>query len=126
MARSTVNSSAKSQAAPAPVAPTERIGASGGWVEREGGLGRPKTRLYTMAALLWIFPSGGALFLLAPSAPDWLGANGVFPVLRRISFEQWIALIILLTHLVFAGLAWHFRRTERWQKETFPEDNPNP
>ena len=116
-----MNSSAKTESPPAPV---EQIVAHGGWIEGETRLGRPKTRLYTMAALLWIFPSGGALFLLAPGARGWLSGDGVLPVLRGISFEQWIAMAILLTHLVFAGLAWYFRRSEPWQKETFREDNP--
>ena len=67
-----MNSSTKTESPPAPV---EQIVAHGGWIEGEARLGRPKTRLYTMAALLWIFPSGGALFLLAPGARGWLSGE---------------------------------------------------
>jgi hypothetical protein len=102
----------------------ERIVAGGGWVETRT-TGRPKARLYCMAALLWIFPSGGAAFLIAPDVARWFQADGYLAALRSISFEQWIALAILATHLVFAGLAWHFRRTEPWQEEVFREPNPD-
>jgi len=77
-----------------------------------------------MLAFLWIFPSLGAAFILGASDANWLRADGTLDRLRAITFEQWIAVIILMAHPVFVWLAWRFRRTEPW-KEIKPEPDPD-
>ena len=99
--------------------------AGGGWVEGEQRLGRPKARFCTLASLLWIFPSAGAFFILVPGFRNWSQAGSFLEGLRAVAFEQWIALIILLVHLVFAGLAWHYRRAEPLREEAGWEPNPD-
>ena len=104
---------------------TAQIIAGGGWVEGERRLGRPKARFCTLASLLWIFPSAGALLILVPGFRNWVQAGSFLGGLQSVTFEQWIALTILLAHAVFAVLAWHYRRTEPLREEVGWEPNPD-
>jgi hypothetical protein len=104
---------------------TAHIINGGGWVEGERRLGRPKARFCALASLLWIFPSTGALFILVPGFRNWFQAGSLLEGLRAVAFEQWIALIVLLAHLVFVGLAWRYRRTEPLREEAGWEPNPD-
>jgi len=97
----------------------------GGLVEAEPRLGRPKARLYAIISLLWILPSAGASFILAAGFRHWSQADGFVEGLRAVAFEQWIALVILLAHLVFIGLACFYRRTEPLREEAGWEPNPD-
>jgi hypothetical protein len=104
---------------------TGHIVHGGGWVEGEPQWGRPKARFCALASLLWIFPSAGALFILVPGFRNWSQAGSFLEGLGAVSFEQWIALIIVLAHLMFAALAWHYRRTEPLREEAGWEPNPD-
>ncbi len=104
---------------------TGHIVHGGGWVEGERQWGRPKARFCALASLLWIFPSAGAWFILIPGFRNWLQAGSLPEALRAVSFEHWIAFMILLTHLVFAGLAWHYRLNEPLREEAGWEPNPD-
>ena len=95
----------------------------GGWVKGERRVGRPKARYCALVSLLWIFPSAGASFILASGFRNWSQVESLGERLRAVAFEQWIALLILLAHLVFVGLAWYFRRTEPLREETGLEPN---
>ena len=97
----------------------------GGLVEIERRQGRPRARLCAIVSILWVFPSFGASFILAPGFRNWFQADSFVEGLRTVAFDQWIALIILLAHLVFVGLAWYFRRTEPLREETGLEPNPD-
>jgi hypothetical protein len=88
-------------------------------------LGRPKARFCALASLLWIFPSAGALLILVPGVRNWLQADSIPAGLQSVALEQWIALTILLAHVVFAVLAWHYRRTEPLREEAGWEPNPD-
>jgi len=79
--------------------------------------GRPKARFYALASLLWVFPSAGALLILVQGFRSLVQAGSVLGGLQSVAFEQWIALIILLAHVVFAVLAWHYRRAEPLREE---------
>ena len=87
------------------------IAANGGWEETRR-MGRPRYQLFSMLALLWWFPSLGALWIAGsgvaklPKQPENAG-------LSYIPVEVWIALAALLAHAVFAILAWHYWRTEQ-------------
>ncbi len=102
----------------------EEIAANGGWIEVTSRC-RPKTDLFRMLTLLWIFPSGGAALILALNFPDWSRARGLLGHLGAVSLEQWIALAVLVAHLVFAILACHYHRTEAERDVTFREPNPD-
>ena len=86
---------------------------------------QPKAALCRMLSILWFFPSTGAVLILAMTEARWRQADsGWLARLSTVSFEQWIALTVLLAHPLFAWLAWRFRRTEPW-KEIEPERDPD-
>jgi hypothetical protein len=102
----------------------EKIVANGGWIEVRSRC-RPKTDLFRMLTLLWIFPSGGAALILGLNLPDWSHARGFLEHLAAVALEQWIALAVLLAHPIFAALTWHYHRTEVERDVTFREPNPD-
>ena len=102
----------------------QKIVANGGWIEVKSRC-RPKTELFRMLALLWIFPSGGATLILGLNFPDWSRARGLLDHLGAVSLEQWIALAVLIAHPIFAALAWHYHRIEIEREVTFREPNPD-
>lgn len=67
------------------------IVANGGWnrgaVEKKFRY-RPKTLLFCMLSLLWIFPSAGAVLILVWNASAVLQANSLLEAVSRITFEQ--------------------------------------
>jgi hypothetical protein len=48
----------------------EQIIANGGWVEVKRRC-RPRTQRFQTLALLWVFPSAGALVIFGWLGPDW-------------------------------------------------------
>ena len=108
-----------------PRAAAGHIVAGGGWVEGETHYGRPKMRLCAIASVIWVFPTIGAAWIVAPDVQHWFSAESVLGGLRAVAFEQWIALVILAAHPVFAGLAWHYHRTEPLREEKGWEPNPD-
>jgi hypothetical protein len=103
---------------------TEKIVANGGWIEVKTRC-RPKTELFRMLTLLWIFPSGGAALILGLNFPDWSHTRGLLEHLGAVALEQWIAVAVLMVHPVFAWLAWHYHRTEVEREVTFREPYPD-
>lgn len=62
---------------------------------------------YRMFCVLWIFPTAGALVILVNDARRWLKpatAGREWPGL-----ESWLALGLVLTHVVLGVLAWRSR-----------------
>jgi hypothetical protein len=89
------------------------------------GWHRPKTQLFRALVVLWIFPSIGALLILAMTWSAWAGADSARAIFEETRFEQWIALGLLLAHAVMVVLARHYGRRERPVK--IPSDeNPAP
>jgi hypothetical protein len=68
-----------------------------------------RARLHGTLALLWCFPSAGALWLLAHD-PQWLRAGGVRAALLTVRLEQWVAVGLLALHGWFF---WRWRRLAR-------------
>ncbi len=62
---------------------------------------------YRMLCLLWIFPSLGALGILANDARQWLHPAAGEPT--GPGAESWLALGLVAAHLAFAVLAWRSR-----------------
>ena len=63
----------------------------------------PPTRLRCrVLALLWIFPSLGALVILALDAPNWFRGRGLLEALGAVGLQSWIALVVLLVHVLLA------------------------
>jgi hypothetical protein len=66
-----------------------------------------------MLALLWVFPTLGAVWIWVMegerlrAGPTW-GAK-----LARISLEQWIALALVMLHVTFVILAIHHRKAAK-------------
>ena len=71
---------------------------------------KSRTILCTVLSILWLFPSAGALWILARNSP-WSGAVGFRETLASVTLEQWIALGLLLLQGLFVALAvrFHFR-----------------
>lgn len=68
-------------------------------------------------AILWIFVSGPALFLLFRE-PTWRKASPGLDRLRALHAEQWIAVILLLLHLYFLVRARMDQVRDRVDRET--------
>jgi hypothetical protein len=71
-----------------------------------------RSLLFTLLALLWIFPSLGALVIIGVDFLRWFGSPTIWEGLGRIRFEQWIALGLLVVHALFVVLAIRFSRSE--------------
>lgn len=70
--------------------------------------------LFGTLTLLWIFPSVGALWILAQNA-EWLRTGGLLASLAAVRLEQWIAVGTLLAH---AWFIWRWRRAVRMSRPT--------
>ena len=68
-------------------------------------------------AILWIFVSGPAVFLLLRE-PAWRKASPGLDRLRALNVEQWIAVILLLIQLYLMVRAWMDHVRERVDRET--------
>ena len=82
---------------------------------------RPKAQLFAVLSVLWIFPSLGALLILVLGAGAWVQAESFRDGLSATRFEQWVALLILLMHLTFHGLARYYGKNEQ-PREVPPDD----
>jgi hypothetical protein len=81
-----------------------------GWIERELAH-KPRALFFGILAILWIFPSIGAIWILLADfawleAPTWLAR------LRAIPLEQWVAILLLAAHGLWVYLAFRWRRRE--------------
>lgn len=72
-----------------------------------------KAILFRSLAVLWIFPSFGACWILASGLNRLLGAKGFLDAFSIIKIEELLAVLLLLAHAVFIFLAIRFRRLER-------------
>lgn len=70
----------------------------------------PKALRYAVLALLWVFPSIGAVWILAINWKVWANAASVFEALRTTRIEQWMALGLLVMHGIFLFGALRRRR----------------
>jgi hypothetical protein len=61
----------------------------------------PKALRYAVLALLWVFPSLGAVWILAINWKVWANAATVLEAVRTTRIEQWIALGLLVMHGLF-------------------------
>ena len=73
---------------------------------------RPKAQLFHVLAMLWVFPSLGALLVLLLNSGRWLHAESLSALVSSTRFEQWIAVLLLLLHAAFFLLARHYHRNE--------------
>jgi hypothetical protein len=65
---------------------------------------------YRILALLWVFVSGPAVYLLWRDQ-TWLTANGIAESVRAIRLEQWVAFVLLGVH------GWFLYRASRARAE---------
>lgn len=65
----------------------------------------PRAILFATLAILWIFPSAGAIWILFRGNKAWLQIQTI----GAVPLEEWIAAVILLAHLVFMVFAWRLR-----------------
>jgi hypothetical protein len=86
---------------------------------------RPKTNLFSMLAVLWCFPTAGALVIVVLNGPRWMEAGSLLKGLHAIGFEQWIAIGLIAAHAVFGWLAWKFHRDEPIRERVVRVPNPD-
>lgn len=72
----------------------------------------PKSILYFVLSILWIFPSLTAIWMIARDFSDVRAAQGLGEFLTTVKLEQWVGVILLLVHAVFIFLAIRCRRTQ--------------
>lgn len=87
-----------------------QIVADGGWTEQKRWV-RPKYQFCSMMSWLWVFPSLGALVILA--SPGWTKASTFLEALGLVQLQEWIAAGVLLAHLIFVLLARRYDRVEQ-------------
>lgn len=87
-------------------APGEKLQVPQGKPERT----RAKQYLYLVLTVLWLFPTFGALWIVANGGQPWLRAGSVVEAVDQVSFEEWVAVVLLLAHGVFVWLALRYRR----------------
>jgi hypothetical protein len=83
---------------------------------------QPKVLLCRTLARLWFFPSLGALVMLGLGFRGWPHPDDPLGVLRAVTFEQWVALAVLLAHAAFWLLAWRFTLTEPFREVQSQEE----
>jgi hypothetical protein len=84
---------------------------------------RPRAELFDVLSVVWLFPSLGALLILAIRAGVWAHAESFRAGFSATRFEQWVALLILLLHLTFHSLARYYRKHEAPRE--LPPDKAN-
>lgn len=77
--------------------------------------------LFTVLSILWVFPTGGAVWILAHDA-RWSRSASIREGVQGVALEQWIALGLLLLHILFIVLAFRLRRTEQAREVTVDGD----
>ncbi len=77
--------------------------------------------MFSVLALLWFLPGFGALLILGLGWKNWRHADSLPALFSAISFEQWVALVILFLHPIFYALARHYRKNEM-PREIPPEE----
>ena len=65
----------------------------------------PRGLVFAVFALLWIFPSLGAVLILANGSNAWREAGDLPDAVRAITIEQWLAIALIVVHGVLVWLA---------------------
>ena len=78
--------------------------------ESSGRTYQPKALLFSMLSVLWIFPSVGALCIVAPGLRSALQTGSVGAAVSSLGLEHWVALLLLSVHPAFV---WQARRLKR-------------
>jgi len=86
---------------------------------------QPKRTFFTVLSALWLFPSAGAVVVIAVSPKKWLHADSVLNGLKSVGIDEWIALALLLAHPIFFWLAWRHYRNEPLKEVATWEPNPD-
>jgi hypothetical protein len=82
---------------------------------------RPKANRFKMLSVLWIFPSLGALVILGLDTGAWIQRASLGDCLAAVPLQSWMAVMVLVAHGLFLGLARHYHRTEPWQDMVYRE-----
>jgi len=74
------------------------------WVESRAPRGQ-KAVLFAVLSVLWVFPSLGAIWILALNWRNWSQEPTVLSAIQATRLEQWLALALLAAHGLFIFLA---------------------
>ena len=100
-----------------PIAADASIVHGGDWREEKRRY-QPRAQLFRTLSVLWIFPSLGALCIWIAGGDGRMRAEGWAAKLQAVTFEQWIAALVLLAQPTFVWLAIRYRRTEKFKEVT--------
>jgi hypothetical protein len=67
----------------------------------------PRALIFAVLAVLWVFPSIGALAILFTGEQGWRQSPDVMNALRAVALEQWLAVALLVIHALFTWAAWN-------------------
>ena len=73
----------------------------------------PKSLLFSVLSILWIFPSLTAIWLIARDFSAVRNAHNLGELFSAIRLEQWVGIILLFAHALFIFLTIRCRRRER-------------
>jgi hypothetical protein len=63
-------------------------------------LRKARALLFRILAILWVFPSIGAVWILGSNAKGW-EKSGAIRLLRSLAVEDWVAIALLACHFIF-------------------------
>lgn len=61
----------------------------------------PRALVFAVLAVLWTFPSLGAVLILFVGNNAWRQAADALNAFRAITLEQWLAISLLVVHALF-------------------------
>lgn len=67
--------------------------------------------LFKILSILWIFPSSGALWILRSGPKAYMRASTFLEKVEAVALEEWIAMLLLIAHMVFIVRALRSRNT---------------
>lgn len=73
----------------------------------------PRSITFKYLSILWLLPTVGAIWILVAQAGPILSKPSFLTKLAAVSVEQWVALVLVLLHTIFIGLARHYRQKEK-------------
>lgn len=74
---------------------------------------KPRAQLFKTMSLLWVAVSVASVVIIGGDFRLWVAAGDVREAAAIVTFEQWIALALLLLHPLFILLAFRYHRSER-------------
>ena len=73
---------------------------------------KARALLFLTLSLLWVFPVSGALWIMVTDSKQWNRTNFA-GFIGSLVIQDWVAIGLVLCHLLFLALAFRFHRKAR-------------